>query len=104
MPPNKRAARYLITALFLAAAAVILNLRATGPHLKAGESAAQSMDSMSPSGIERLVHDIVERRLKDKQLDECRMNITDIRRAEKSLVRSLTAIAHPRIRYPAPTT
>jgi hypothetical protein len=69
----------------------------------AGESAARSMDSMSPSGIERLVHDIVEQRLKDGQLDECRMNITDIRRVEKSLVRSLTAIAHPRIRYPAPT-
>ncbi len=70
----------------------------------AGESAARSMDSMSPSGFERLVHDIVEQRLKDGQLDECRMNITDIRRVEKSLVRSLTAIAHPRIRYPAPTT
>jgi putative nucleotidyltransferase with HDIG domain len=70
----------------------------------AAESAARSMDSMSPSGIERLVHDIVEQRLKDGQLDECRMNITDIRRVEKSLVRSLTAIAHPRIRYPAPAT
>ena len=70
----------------------------------ASESAARSMDSMSPSGIERLVHDIVEQRLKDGQLDECRMNITDIRRAEKSLVRSLTAIAHPRIRYPGSPT
>ena len=70
----------------------------------ASESAARSMDSMSPSGIERLVHEIVEQRLKDGQLDECRMNITDIRRVEKSLVRSLTAIAHPRIRYPASTS
>jgi len=70
----------------------------------ASESAARSMDSISPSGIERLVHDIVEQRLKDGQLDECRMNITDIRRVEKSLARSLTAVAHPRIRYPAPTT
>ena len=40
-PPDKRAARHLITALFLAAAAVILNLRATGPHFKAGEPAAR---------------------------------------------------------------
>jgi putative nucleotidyltransferase with HDIG domain len=70
----------------------------------ASESAARSMDSTSPSGIERLVHDIVEQRLKDGQLDECRMNITDIRRVEKSLVRSLTAIAHPRIRYPSSPT
>jgi hypothetical protein len=67
----------------------------------ASESAARAMDSMSASGIERLVHEIVEQRLKDGQLDECRMNITDIRRVEKSLVRSLTAIGHPRIRYPS---
>ncbi len=70
----------------------------------ASESAVRSMDSISPSGIERLVHNIVEQRLKDGQLDECRMNITDIRQVEKSLVRSLTAIAHPRIRYPGPAT
>ena len=38
-PPGKRAARYLITALFIAAAAVVLNLRAAGPFLKAGEPA-----------------------------------------------------------------
>ncbi len=70
----------------------------------AGESAARSMDSMSASGIERLVHEIVEQRLKDGQLDECRMNITDIRRVEESLVRSLTAIGHPRVRYRATPT
>jgi hypothetical protein len=70
----------------------------------ASESAARSMDAMSSSGIERLVHDVVEQRLKDGQLDDCRMNITDIRRVEKSLVRSLTAISHPRIRYPSLST
>lgn len=64
------------------------------------ESAARSLDNASSAKIERLVHDIVERRLKDGQLDDCRMNITDIRLVEKSLVRSLTAISHPRIHYP----
>jgi len=65
------------------------------------ESAARSLESASPSHIEKLVHSIVEKRLKDGQLDECRMNITDIRTVERSLIRSLMAISHPRISYPA---
>ena len=65
------------------------------------ESAARSMDYASPAKMEHLVHEIVEKRLKDGQLDESGMNVTDIRLVEKSLVRSLTAISHPRIRYAA---
>ena len=64
------------------------------------ESAARSIEDASPSRIEKLVRAIVQQRLEDGQLDESRMNITDIRRVERSLVRSLLAIAHPRIRYP----
>ncbi len=66
------------------------------------ESAARSLERASPSHIEKLVHSIVEKRLEDGQLDDCRMNITDIRAVERSLCRSLMAISHPRIRYPAP--
>lgn len=65
------------------------------------ESAARSLDKASPSRIEKLVHDIVEERLKDGQFDNSRMHITDIRKVERSLVRGLTAISHPRIRYPS---
>jgi len=65
------------------------------------ESAARSLVNASPSSIEKLVQNIVRKRLEDGQLDDSRMSITDIRRVEKSLVRSLLAISHPRIRYPA---
>ncbi len=65
------------------------------------ESAARSLDHASSARIEKLVHEITEKRLKDGQLDESRMNITEIRMVEKSLVRSLLAISHPRIRYPS---
>ena len=65
------------------------------------ESAARSLDHVSPSRIERLVGDIVVKRLADGQLDESQMSITDIRRVQRSLVRSLTAVSHPRIRYPS---
>ena len=64
------------------------------------ESAARSLENASFSRLERLVHDIVAARLKDGQLDDCRMTITQIRRVESSLIRSLTAVSHPRIAYP----
>ena len=58
------------------------------------------MVNPSPASIENLVREIVDCRLQDGQLDRSRMNITDIRRVEASLVRNLTAVSHPRIRYP----
>jgi hypothetical protein len=65
------------------------------------ESAARSLDQATPARIEKLVHEIVDKRVRDGQLDDSRMNITEIRLVERSLVRSLTAISHPRIRYPS---
>ena len=67
------------------------------------ESASRSFADPSPGSVEKLVHKIVGTRLEDGQLDDSRMTITDIRRVEKSLVRSLMAISHPRIRYPVHT-
>jgi putative nucleotidyltransferase with HDIG domain len=67
----------------------------------AAESAARALDTASPAAVERLVREIVEARLEDGQLDESQMNITDVRKVERSLVRSLTAVSHSRIRYPA---
>lgn len=64
------------------------------------ESASRAMVNPSPASIENLVREIVDCRLQDGQLDRSRMNITDIRRVEASLVRNLTAVSHPRIRYP----
>lgn len=68
----------------------------------ATESAARSLDHPSAAAVERLVHEIVEARLEDGQFDESHMDITDVRRVEASLARSLTAVSHSRIRYPAP--
>jgi cyclic-di-AMP phosphodiesterase PgpH len=65
------------------------------------ESASRAMRNPTSSRLEKLVHDLVDQRLKDGQLDDCRMSITEIRRIQTSLVRSLMAVSHPRIRYPS---
>ncbi len=66
----------------------------------AAESATRALSTPSPAAVERLVHELVEARLRDGQLDESRMDITDVRAVERSLARSLLAMAHSRIRYP----
>jgi len=65
------------------------------------ESASRTLSGTSPASVERLVHEIVEARLEDGQLDESGMSLTDVRRVEASLVRSILAMTHRRIQYPA---
>jgi len=65
------------------------------------ESASRTLSEVSSSRVERLVREIVQMRLEDGQLDNSRMSLTDIRRVEASLVRSVLAMTHRRIRYPS---
>ena len=51
-PPDRRAARHLITALFLGAVAVILNLHGVAPHFKVGEPAAREYRARVAFNIE----------------------------------------------------
>ena len=46
------------------------------------------------------MREIARRRLMDRQLDESDLTITDVRRIEESLIRSLLALFHHRIKYP----
>jgi hypothetical protein len=66
----------------------------------AAESASRAMHDPSAGSIQKLIRHIIDQRLADGQLDESGMSITDIRRVEESLERTLMAVSHPRIRYP----
>jgi len=66
------------------------------------ESSVRAMTDPTPSRIEGQVHTIVQRRLTDGQLDECELTLREVHTIEASLVRSLCAIYHGRIAYPAP--
>lgn len=66
------------------------------------ESASRTLVDPTPSRIENLVHQIVEQRLEDGQFDDSGMNFRELRTVEKSLIKSLIAIYHGRVKYPEP--
>ena len=64
------------------------------------ESASRTLVDPAPSRIENLVHDIAMKRLHDGQFDECGITLKELSLIEQSLVKSITATYHSRIKYP----
>ena len=64
------------------------------------ESASRALSDPTPARIESLVHDLALKRLLDGQFDECGLTLSEMRTIEDSLVKSLTAVYHGRVRYP----
>lgn len=68
------------------------------------ESATRSMSEPTASRIESLVHSMAKKRLEDGQFDECGLTLKDLHTIEESVAKSVTAIYHGRISYPAGET
>ncbi len=67
----------------------------------ASESAVRSMgDSATPGRIENMVRQITETKLKDGQFDDCGLTLHELRVVENSIIKSLIAVRHTRIKYP----
>ncbi|MDX1945481.1 MAG: HDIG domain-containing protein [Pirellulaceae bacterium] len=64
------------------------------------ESASRALVDPTPARIESLVHDLAMKRLLDGQFDECGLTLSELRLIEDSLVKSLTAVYHGRVKYP----
>jgi hypothetical protein len=64
------------------------------------ESASRALVDPTPARIESLVHDLAMKRLLDGQFDECGLTLQELRIIEDSLVKSLTAVYHGRVKYP----
>jgi cyclic-di-AMP phosphodiesterase PgpH len=54
--------------------------------------------------VQSLVHEITMKRLLDGQFDECNLQLNEIRIVEESLIKSLLAAHHGRVRYPGQRT
>ncbi len=64
------------------------------------ESASRTLVEPTPARIESLVHDMAMKRLLDGQFDECGLTLEEVHTIEDSLVKSLTAVYHGRVKYP----
>ena len=64
------------------------------------ESASRVLKEPTSSRIENLVQEISMKRLLDGQFDECGLTLEEVRKIGESLVKSLTAVYHGRVKYP----
>ncbi len=64
------------------------------------EAASRVMENPNPRRIRALVKELVERRFKDGELDDCPLTLRDLRLVQDSFVNNLTSRFHQRIDYP----
>ena len=64
------------------------------------ESASRTLTEPTPARIASLVHDLAMKRLLDGQFDDCGLTLEELAVVEQSLVKSLTAVYHGRVKYP----
>ncbi|MEZ6131935.1 MAG: HDIG domain-containing protein [Planctomycetaceae bacterium] len=64
------------------------------------ESASRSLSEPTPRRIQSLVHEITLKRVLDGQFDECGLTMSELRVIQASLVKSLLAVHHGRVKYP----
>ena len=66
----------------------------------ASESASRTLDDATPNRLEQLVHKVATKRLNDGQFDECALTLKELHSIEQSIIKTLCAIYHGRIKYP----
>lgn len=64
------------------------------------EAAVRAMDHPTNEKIKEFVHNVIQDRISDGQLDECGLTMKEIRIIEKSLINGLCSTFHSRIKYP----
>ncbi|MGV3465916.1 MAG: hypothetical protein ACO1OT_11560, partial [Heyndrickxia sp.] len=64
------------------------------------EAAVRSMSHPSPDQIKELIHNIVQDRLQDGQLNECDITLKELEVIKKTFCETLNGIFHSRIEYP----
>lgn len=64
------------------------------------EAAARSLDEPTPTRLQNIVRNVIQRKFADGQLDECNLTLKDISKVENAFIRILLGIYHQRIDYP----
>jgi hypothetical protein len=64
------------------------------------EAASRALSDPTVTHLENMTDEIIQRKMKDKQLDECNLTLTDLAKIRDSFVRILSARFHARVKYP----
>ncbi|MEQ1853574.1 MAG: HDIG domain-containing metalloprotein [Chthoniobacteraceae bacterium] len=64
------------------------------------ESAARSLERVTPQKIEQLITDIIRKRVADEQLDDCDLTFCDLQAVAESFRHTLSSMMHSRVAYP----
>ena len=64
------------------------------------ESASRSLEKVTPQRVDQMIHDIIEQRVGDGQLDECELNLRELKVIAASFKSTLLSMLHNRIAYP----
>ena len=65
------------------------------------EAAARSMEDPSPTKLDHLVENMIERKFVDGQLDECDLNFEELTLIKKTFYRTILGVYHQRVEYPS---
>jgi putative nucleotidyltransferase with HDIG domain len=65
------------------------------------ESACRALTEPSPQNIERLVHELVLKRVVDQQFTDCELTLQELAIVERAIVRGLMSLHHSRVAYPS---
>ncbi|MEM1446547.1 MAG: HDIG domain-containing metalloprotein [Planctomycetota bacterium] len=65
------------------------------------EAAARACEEPTPARLQQITHSIAMKRLMDGQFDACNLTLAELGKIEKAIVKTLCAIYHSRIKYPA---
>ena len=60
----------------------------------------EALTEPTPGSLQKLVHDLLMKRLLDGQFEESNLTLTELHDIEESLSKSLIALFHARIKYP----
>ncbi|MEI6350438.1 MAG: HDIG domain-containing metalloprotein [Verrucomicrobiota bacterium] len=64
------------------------------------ESASRSLEKVTPQRVDQMIHDIVQKRILDGQLDECDLSLHEIKTISASFKSTLLSMLHSRVAYP----
>ncbi len=70
----------------------------------ASESASRALSDPTPARLEGLVEELIDKRLRDGQFDQCDLTIREIAIVRESITKSLIGIYHGRVKYPEQRT